>query len=52
MLYYSKKEAEDTAHINSKVFPKYKFTVRTVKGRHEDYYAVNVTRRVVTKARR
>ena len=49
MLYYSKKEAEESARVNGSVFPKYKFTVRIEKGRHQDYYAVNATRKVVAK---
>ena len=38
---YSKRDAEELARSNNKVFPRYIWTVKTVHGRGIDYYTVN-----------
>ena len=41
MPYYKKSEAEIEARGNSANYPGYRFTVKTIKSRHGDRFAVN-----------
>ena len=48
---YKKSDAVELARVNSKVFPKYRWTVKVIHGRNGvDYYTVNAhDKRTVVK---